>query len=268
MVAVTIYCLCALLSLCCLASQARLHARQPVVPQMMGRLAGRPGGNRAHSVLCTSVAHIKDFISRIHCLATGRPASREMVVAHMLCCLLLRGVPTTCCIRSHCWAGRHQASRAKAVVATCVYYSEACLRNPQTLLNKDILLGRRWWAGWQRSVQQQSRPCRACWCGMVPRTASCTPLTYPSSPSCTLAECCSASCWPSTNPSLRCPNCHFLLISSLHYLSRALQHQLLAFDTLCSKYPFTSFSVVQSAIEVVCQGPVCSLVSAISSSVV
>ena len=178
-------------------------------PQMPDRLAGRPGSTRARSVLCAPLAQIKDFTSSTYCLATCKvPDSKENGSStYSMLSLAARHTHHLVRIRAYCWPTRRRhASREKAMVASDgVCYSEPHLRDLQRLVNQDILLGHRWWGGWQRSGQQQRRPYRACWCGMAPRTASCTPLTYPSSPGCTLAECCSASCWPSTNPSLRCP---------------------------------------------------------------
>ena len=219
------YCLCALFSLCCLMCSCMPSIGACKAAPFTSD-AGQTGRKtrRQQSPFCALCSALLLHESKTSQAESAPwvharcPPAEKMVVARTLCCLLFSGVPPTppvenavssdlVCIRAYCWTtNRRHASREKAMVATYgVCYSEAHLRDAQTLLDEDTLLGRRWWAGWQRSGQQQSRPCRACWCGMVPRTASCTPLTYLSSPSCTLAECCSASCWPSTNPSLRSP---------------------------------------------------------------
>lgn len=144
-------------------------------PQMPDRLAGRPGSTRACSVLCAPLAQIKDFTSSTYCLATCKvPDSKENGSStYSMLSLAARHTHHLVRIRAYCWTtGRRHASREKAMVASDgVCYSEPHLRDLQRLVNQDILLGHRWWGGWQRSGQQQRRPYRACWCGMAPRTA-------------------------------------------------------------------------------------------------
>ena len=218
MVSVAIYCLCALFSLCCLMCSCMPSIGACKAASFTSD-AGQTGRKTRRQqspfcALCSALLLHESKTSQAESapwVHARYPPAEKMVVARTLCCLLFPGVPSTWYVSEHTAGLQTGATLAEKrlwwqhMVSVTLRHSEAHLRDAQTPLNEDTLLGRRWWAGWQRSGQQRSRPCRACWCGMVPRTASCTPLTYLSSPSCTLAECCSASCWPSTNPSLRCP---------------------------------------------------------------